>query len=61
MPKNIFESITVDYGKAFSNCKNICNKADISIFFANPGCPSQRKLNENPNGILRSDGLPKTN
>ena len=53
------KSITFDCGKKFSNQKNICNKYDISIFFADLGCPSQRGLNENSNGLLRKDGLPK--
>ena len=35
------------------------NQQDISIFFADPGCPSQRGLNEHSNGLLRKDGLPK--
>ncbi|NEN75374.1 IS30 family transposase, partial [Pelistega sp. NLN82] len=32
---------------------------DIDIFFADPGCPSQRGLNEHSNGLLRRHGLPK--
>ena len=31
----------------------------MSIFFADPGCPSQRGLNEQSNGLLRRDGLLK--
>lgn len=42
IPRNLFKSITFDCGKEFSNWKSICNKHDISIFFADPGCPSQR-------------------
>ena len=29
--------------------------------FADPGCPEQRGLNEHSNGLLRRNGLPKTN
>ena len=59
IPIKLVKSITFDCGKEFSNWKNICNKHDISIFFADPGCPSQRGLNENSNGLLRKDGLAK--
>lgn len=59
LPKNIFKSITFDCGKEFSNWKSISSKQDIDIFFADPGRPSQRGLNENSNGLLRRDGLPK--
>ncbi|RAI80151.1 IS30 family transposase, partial [Macrococcoides caseolyticum subsp. hominis] len=31
----------------------------ISIFFADPGTPSQRGLNEHSNGMLRRSGLDK--
>lgn len=58
-PRNLFKSITFDCGKEFSNWKSICNQHDIAIFFADPGTPSQRALNENSNGLLRRDGLPK--
>lgn len=37
----------------------ICDQHDITICFADPGTPSQRTLNENSNGLLRKDGLPK--
>ena len=59
LPRNIFKSITFDCGKEFSNWKNISNEQDLSIFFADPGCPSQRGLNEHSNGLLRQDGLHK--
>lgn len=57
--KNLFRSIIFDCGKEFSDWKNISNKHDISIYFADPGTPSQRGLNENSNGLLRKDGLHK--
>lgn len=58
-PRNLFKSITFDCGKEFSNWKNICNTCDVNIYFADPGTPSQRGLNEHSNGLLRKDGLPK--
>lgn len=59
-PKNFFKSITFDCVKEFSNWKAISNQHDIDIYFADPGTPSQRPLNENSNGILRHNGLPKS-
>lgn len=59
LPPHIFKSITFDCGKEFSNWKKICNRLDILIFFADPGTPSQRGLNEHSNGILRRNGLDK--
>ncbi|HEL1008840.1 TPA: IS30 family transposase, partial [Streptococcus equi subsp. zooepidemicus] len=58
-PKHVFKSITFDCGKEFSNWKSLSNEHDIDIFFADPGCPAQRGLNEHSNGLLRRDGLPK--
>ena len=58
-PVNLFKSITFDCGQEFSNWKEISNQHDIDIFFANPGCPGQRGLNEHSNGLLRRHGLPK--
>ncbi|SIO24098.1 Transposase and inactivated derivatives, IS30 family [Carnobacterium alterfunditum] len=59
IPRNLFRSITFDCGKEFSNWKSLCNRHDSAIYFADPGTPSQRALNENSNGLLRKDGLPK--
>src|SRR5699024_4626727 len=58
-PKNLFKSIIFDCGKEFSNWKSISNQQDIDIYFADPGTPSQRALNEHSNGLLRQSGLPK--
>src|SRR5690625_2994236 len=59
LPRNLFKSIIFDCGKEFSNWKNVSNEQDIDIYFADPGTPSQRALNENSNGLLRKSGLPK--
>lgn len=59
IPRHLFKSITFDCGKEFSNWKSLCNRHDVSIYFADPGTPSQRALNEHSNGLLRKDGLPK--
>lgn len=58
-PKNLFKSIIFDCGKEFSNWKSVSNQQDIDIYFADPGTPSQRALNEHSNGLLRQSGLPK--
>lgn len=57
--RNLFKSITFECGREFSNWKPLCNRHDISIYFADSGTPSQRALNENSNGLLRKDGLVK--
>ena len=59
VPRSLFKSITFDCGKEFSNWKPLCNHHDVSIYFADPGTPSQRALNENSNGLLRKNGLAK--
>ncbi|WP_438836439.1 IS30 family transposase [Streptococcus pluranimalium] len=58
-PRHLFKSITFDCRKEFSNWKSISNQNDIDIFFADPGCPGQRDLNEHSNGLLRRHGFPK--
>ncbi len=60
--KHKSEVITLVEGlsKAIITLKTDGQKAsDIDIFFADPGCPGQRGLNEHSNGLLRRNGLPK--
>lgn len=59
LPRNFFKSVIFDCGKEFSNWKTISNEQDVDIYFADPGTPSQRGLNEHSNGLLRRSGLPK--
>lgn len=59
VPRNLFKSITFDCVKEFLNWKNISNTNNIAIYFADPGIPSKRGLNEHSNGLLRKDGLLK--
>lgn len=59
IPKNLFKSVTFDNAPEFSRWKAICNAHDVAIYFADAGAPTQRALNENSNGLLRKDGLPK--
>lgn len=40
--KYFFKSITFDCGKELSNWKNTSRATDISIYFSNPGTPSQQ-------------------
>lgn len=39
IPIHTFKSIIFDCGKEFSNWKNVSNKQDIDIYFADPGTP----------------------
>ena len=53
LPKKLFKSITFDNGKEFSKHKEIEEKTEIEIYFANLGSPHERGSNENTNGLLR--------
>ena len=52
-PKNPFKSIPLDCRKEVSN------RYDSAILFADPSCPGQPGLKEYSNGFLRKYGLPK--
>lgn len=53
LPQKVFKSITFDNGKEFSRHKELEEKSSLSIYFSNPGSPSERGTNENTNGLLR--------
>lgn len=53
LPQGTIKTITFDCGKEFSKWKLIEKICGIKIYFADPGTPNQRGLNENNNGILR--------
>ena len=53
LPKKLFKSMTFDNGKEFSKHKEIEEKTEIEIYFANLGSPHERGSNENTNGLLR--------
>ena len=46
-------SITFDNGTEFARCHRLERHLEISLYFADPGCPYQRGTNENTNGLIR--------
>ena len=52
-PPGTIKTITFDRGKEFSKWKKLENICKIKVYFLDSGCPGQRGLNENNNGILR--------
>jgi IS30 family transposase len=46
-------SITFDNGTEFALCHRLEKHFDITLYFADPGCPYQRGTNENTNGLIR--------
>jgi IS30 family transposase len=46
-------SITFDNGTEFARCGRLEKHLDITLYFADPGCPFQRGTNENTNGLIR--------
>lgn len=53
IPKNMRKTLTVDNGKEFSLFKELEDKTDLCIYFADPYSAWQRGSNENTNGLLR--------
>jgi IS30 family transposase len=51
-------TITFDNGSEMSNFEELEKIIECDIYFADPGCPGQRGLNENTNGLMRQF-LPK--
>ncbi len=52
-PSSLRRSFTVDNGNEFFDYKTVEKQLKTQEFFADPGCPGQRGLNENTNGLLR--------
>lgn len=52
-PPSLLRSFTVDNGNEFFDYQNVERQLGTREFFADPGCPGQRGLNENTNGLLR--------
>ena len=52
-PNNAVKTITCDRGTEFANWKNIEQKLNCSVYFADPYCAWQKGTNENLNGLLR--------
>lgn len=53
VPKGFFRSITYDQGKEFLNYKQIDMHFGTASYFCHAGCPGERGLNEQTNGLLR--------
>lgn len=52
-PASLLRSFTVDNGNEFFDYQAVEQNLGTKAFFADPGCPGQRGLNENTNGLLR--------
>lgn len=46
-------SITFDNGTEFARCHRLEQLFDLTLYWADPGCPHQRGTNENTNGLVR--------
>ena len=52
-PPLLVKTITCDRGTEFANWKNIEDRLNCGLFFADPYCAWQRGTNDNSNGLLR--------
>ena len=52
-PKAMVKSITCDRGSEFGNWREIEERLDCDMYFADPYCAWQKGTNENSNGLLR--------
>ena len=52
-PSELVKTITCDRGTEFANWKNIEERLNCEVFFADPYCAWQKGTNENSNGLLR--------
>ncbi|MDY4592631.1 MAG: IS30 family transposase, partial [Eubacteriales bacterium] len=53
LPKGMVKSLTCDRGCEFGNWRNIEQKLNCDVYFADPYCAWQKGTNENSNGLLR--------
>lgn len=53
LPPECRKSITHDQGSEMSHHETLAYTSDISVYFADPGCPWQRPTNENTNSLIR--------
>jgi IS30 family transposase len=52
-PSHLVKTITCDRGKEFAQYKEIEEKLNCDMYFADPYCAWQKGTNENSNGLLR--------
>ena len=52
-PPELVKTITCDRGTEFANWREIEDKLDCDVYFADPYCAWQKGSNENCNGLLR--------
>ncbi|MDE5888925.1 MAG: IS30 family transposase [Bacilli bacterium] len=52
-PNELVKTITCDRGKEFAGWKEIEDKLNTKMYFADPYCAWQKGTNENSNGLLR--------